>query len=325
MRCIEMSSSGAPSVLRIGTRPRPEPKRHEVLIRVLAAGVNYPDVLQRQGRYAAPPGASTLLGLEVAGVIAGLGEDVVGIALGDSVCALTPGGGYAEYCCVPALHCLPLPAGLDFVAAASLPEVYFTVWFNCFMLGGLTAGQRLLVQGGSGGIGSAAIQLASARGLQVLATAGSEEKCQACIRLGAVRAINYRTEDFVQAVRDSGRVDMVLDVVGGSYIERNLRCLADSGRLVNLGFLQGSRGEIDLIPVLKRNLTLTGSMLRPQPVAVKERIAEGVRRHVWPLVESGRIVPVVHTTFPLEHAAAAHSMLERSEHIGKIVLTVAAL
>ena len=323
MQAVEITEPGGPEVLRVVERATPVPGAGEVLIEVAAAGVNRPDVLQRQGQYAPLPGVSDLPGLEVAGRVVARGQDVTEWQDGDQICALVGGGGYAEYCAAPALQCLPVPKGLDLVQAAALPETVFTVWTNVFERGRLSAGDVFLVHGGTSGIGTTAIQLARARGARVLATAGSPEKCAACERLGAERAIDYRREDFVAVVKEltSGRgVDLILDMVGGDYLPRNIAALATDGRLVQIAYLRGSRGEIDLAPVLQRRLTLTGSTLRPRSVEEKGRLAREVRANVWPLVESGAVRPVVHATFPLAEAAAAHRLLESGAHIGKIVL-----
>lgn len=327
MKAIEISRPGGPDVLQPCERPMPELKEGEVLIRVHAAGVNRPDVLQRLGRYPVPPGASDLPGLEVAGeIVAG---ELAGSSfnIGDMVCALAQGGGYAEYCAVPVAQCLPVPRGWSAQEAASLPETFFTVWSNVFDRARLAEGETLLVQGGSSGIGVTAIQLAAALGHRVFATAGTEEKCRACETLGAEKGINYRTEDFVEIVRQAtaGKgVDVILDMVGGDYIPREIDALADDGRIVMIAFLGGARGTVDLGQVLRRRLTLTGSTLRPRPVAFKAAIAANLREKVWPLLESGKIKPVIHSIFPLEKAAEAHALMESSAHIGKIVLTVGA-
>jgi putative PIG3 family NAD(P)H quinone oxidoreductase len=324
VRCVEIVQPGGPEVLRLTERPDPVPGPGEVLIDVAAAGVNRPDVLQRSGSYPPPPGASDLPGLEVAGRIAALGEGVRTLREGDAVCALVNGGGYASKCVAPAPQCLPIPAGLDVVTAAAMPETFFTVWTNVFERGRLQAGETALFHGGTSGIGATAIQLAAARGARAIATAGSDEKCQACVALGAEYAINYRTADFVAAIREhtAGRgVDLVLDIMGGSYVPRNLSVLAVEGRLVQIGLLEGATtASIDLWRVLSRRLTLTGSTLRARTVEEKGRIADALRREVWPLVEAGRIRPPVAATFPLEEAAAAHRLMESSAHIGKIVL-----
>ena len=312
-------------MLRQAERPDPVPAAGEVLIRVAAAGVNRPDVMQRRGLYPPPPGASDLPGLEVAGMIAGVGAGVGEWRVGDQVCSLVAGGGYASLCVAPEPQCLPVPRGLDLIAAAAIPETFFTVWANVFDLGRLHPGDTALIHGGTSGIGTTAIQLASVRGARVFATAGSDDKCRACERLGAIRAINYRTEDFAAAISAAtgGRgVDVILDHVGGDYFPRNLSSLAKGGRLVEIGLMQGSSAAIDLRAVISRQLTITGSTLRPRSVEEKGRIAAALRREVWPLLESGRVKPIVYRTFPLAGAAAAHRLMESSEHIGKIVLTV---
>ena len=329
MTCIEIAAPGPPEVLRPVERPDPIPAAGEVLIRVAAAGVNRPDVMQRQGLYPPPPGASDIPGLEVAGIIEAIGEDVAedltGWRVGDAVCALVSGGGYATKCVAPAVQCLPFPAPLDAVAAAAIPETFFTVWTNVFDRGGLHAGEAALFHGGASGIGTTAIQLAAARGARVFVTAGSAEKCRACERLGAERAIDYRTEDFVQVVREltgNRGVDLILDIVGGSYVNRNLGALAMDGRLIVIGFMEGKpEATIDLRRILGRRLTITGSALRPRTVAEKGAIAQSLRREVWPLLERGVVAPVIDRTFPLTDAAAAHRHMESGDHVGKIVLT----
>ncbi len=327
MRAIEITQPGGPEVLRAVLRPTPQPRVGEVVIGVHTAGVNRPDCFQRAGSYAPPPGASDLPGLEVAGTIAAIGEGVTQWKPGDRVCALTPGGGYAQYCATPASHCLPLPDGMDLTQAASLPETFFTVWINVFERGALQPGETLLVQGGASGIGVTAIQMARAFGSRVFATAGSAEKCAACEDLGAERAINYRTEDFAEVVRQltGGKgVDVILDMVGGDYLQRELKCLATDGRLSIIAFLGGSKATLDMGDVLYRRLTITGSTLRPRSIAYKAQVAAALREKVWPLLSQGRIRPVIHRVFPLEQAAAAHSMMESGAHIGKILLSVAA-
>jgi NADPH2:quinone reductase len=328
MQVIEISRPGGPEVLRAARRPLPTPRAGEVLIRVVAAGVNRPDCLQRAGAYAPPLGASDLPGLEVAGTIVALGEGVSSWRLGDSVCALTPGGGYAQYCLTPAGQCLPIPAGLDLLQAASLPETFFTVWINVFERARLAPGETLLVQGGSSGIGVTAIQMARAFGHRVFATAGSADKCAACEKLGAEKAINYRTEDFVEAIKQlTGEkgVDVILDMVGGDYVPREIKSLANDGRLSIIAFLGGTRATLDMGDILYRRLTITGSTLRPRTVEYKTQVARALREKVWPLIESGRIRPVIHAVFPLEQAGKAHALMETSAHVGKIMLSVSQL
>lgn len=322
MQVIEISRSGGPDVLVLTTRPRPEPKPGEVVIDVAFAGVNRPDALQRIGAYAPPPDASDLPGLEVSGHVAALGEEVTGWSVGDAVCALTPGGGYAQAVATPAEHCLPVPKGMGLKEAACLPETYFTVWSNVFMRGGLQGGERFLVHGGSSGIGTTAIQLARHFDARVFATAGSAKKCAACERLGAERAINYREEDFVEVMRAQGGADLILDMVGGDYVARNIKALADDGRLVQIAFLQGPKVGLNLAPLMVRRLTLTGSTLRPQSVSAKAAIARDLRDKVWPLLDAGHIAPVMDSSYLLSEAAAAHARMESSAHIGKIVLQV---
>jgi len=325
MRCVEISTPGGPEVLRPAERSDPQAAAGEVLIAVAAAGVNRPDVLQRRGGYPPPPGASDIPGLEVAGTIAAVGDGVNGWRMGDRVCALVAGGGYATRCVAPAPQCLPVPDSLDLVAAAAIPETFFTVWTNVFERGRLAAGEAALFHGGTSGIGTTAIQLAVARGARAFATAGTDEKCRACEWLGAERGINYRTEDFVAVVKELTRgrgVDLVLDIIGPEYFERNLAALAVDGRLVQIGLMGPSgRPPLDLNAVLRRRLTITGSTLRPRSVAEKGAIAAALRREVWPLLETGRLKPIVYRTFPLDEAAAAHRLMESSEHVGKIVLT----
>ena len=325
MRCIEIRAPGSPDVLTLVERPDPVPGPGEVLIGVAAAGVNRPDVMQRRGAYPPPPGASDVPGLEVAGTIESVGDGVRSWQPGQQVCALVAGGGYATKCIAPAAQCLPVPDSLDLIAAAALPETFFTVWSNVFDRGRLRAGESALVHGGSSGIGTTAIQLASARGVRVFATAGSDEKCRVCEELGAERAINYRTRDFVEDIRAltaNRGVDLILDIVGGSYVPRNLSVLAMDGRLVQIGLMEGEpTAAVDFRRVLGRRLTITGSTLRPRSVDEKGQIAAALRRDVWPLVERGVVRPVVHRTFPLADAAAAHRLMESSEHVGKIVLT----
>lgn len=325
MRAIEIKQAGAPDVLQLCERPLPELKPGEVLIKVHAAGVNRPDVLQRLGHYPVPPGASDLPGLEVAGEI--VDGDLAGSPFkkGDMVCALVQGGGYAEYCAAPVQQCLTMPAGLTPLEAASLPETFFTVWSNVFDRAQLAGDDTLLVQGGSSGIGVTAIQMASAMGHRVFATAGSDDKCRACEELGAERGINYRSEDFVQVVKeltDGKGVDVVLDMVAGDYVAREISCLADDGRIALIALLGGSKATVDLGQVLRRRLNISGSTLRPRPVAFKAAIAARLQEKVWPLIEAGKIKPVIFKTFPLEQAAQAHELMESSQHVGKIMLQV---
>lgn len=323
MRVVEISEPGGPEVLLPATRQMPVPGHGQILIKVAFAGVNRPDALQRSGSYAPPPGASDLPGLEASGEVAAVGPGVTEWREGDRVCALLPGGGYAEYAVTPAAHALPVPAGMSLKEAACLPETFFTVWTNVFMRGGLAAGERFLVHGGSSGIGTTAIQLANVFGARVFATAGSVKKCEACADLGAELAINYREEDFVGIMRAEGGAHLILDMVGGNYIPRNIKALADEGRLVQIAFLQGPKAEVNFAQVMVRRLTITGSTLRPQSDLAKARIAAGLRENVWPYLESGRISPVMDSEFQMSDAAKAHMRMESSEHIGKIVLRVA--
>lgn len=323
MRAVEITAPGDPDVLKPVERPRPQPTYGQVVIRVHWAGVNRPDALQRAGAYAPPPSASDLPGLECSGEIAALGDGVEGWQVGDRVCALLPGGGYAEYVATPAAHCLPVPAGMDMREAACLPETFFTVWTNVFMRGGLKAGERFLVHGGASGIGTTAIQLAREFGARVFATVSSQDKAAACAKLGAHRTIIYNDEDFVEAMKAEGGADLILDMVGGLYIPRNLRALADDGRLVQIAFLQGPKVEVNFAQLMTRRLTITGSTLRPQSDLAKARIAEALRAHVWPLLEAGKVAPVMDSEFPLDQASQAHARMEESKHIGKIVLKVA--
>jgi NADPH:quinone reductase len=321
---VEISRPGQPDVLKTAERPDPVPGANEVLIRVAAAGINRPDVMQRRGRYPPPPGASDIPGLEVSGTIASVGEGVTEWKEGDRVCALLAGGGYATLAVAPAPQCLPIPAALNLTEAAAVPETFFTVWTNVFDRGHLTSGESALFHGGSSGIGTTAIQLAAARGVRVFATAGSDEKCRACEKLGAERAINYRKEDFgdeIMKLTDGRGVDLILDMVGGEYVSRNLAALALDGRLVQIGLMGGEAAPVDFRRVLGRRLTVTGSTLRPRTVAEKGDIAAALRQEVWPLLDAGRVKPVIYRTFPLQDAAAAHRLMESSEHIGKIVLT----
>jgi NADPH:quinone reductase len=326
MLAIEISKPGGPEVLVPADRPKPELAPGEILIKVEAAGVNYPDVMQRMGHYPPPPGASDIPGLEVAGVVVKVAHGVSEWRIGDRVCALVAGGGYAEFCMAPAPQCLPVPRGMDFVRAAVIPETFFTVWTNVFERGHLKAGESILIHGGSSGIGTTAIQLARAFGARPFATAGSAEKCAACERLGAVRAFNYRESDFVEAVKEAtgGRgVDLVLDIVGGDYVARNIEALAVEGRLVQVGLLGGYRAQVNLIALMQRRVTLTGSTLRSRSVPEKGAIATALRQRVWPLLESGAVGPVIHATFPLRAAADAHRVMDSSAHIGKLLLLVA--
>ena len=322
MTAVEITTPGGPEVLQTTRRPIPEPGLGEVVIRVAYAGVNRPDALQRAGSYDPPPGASDLPGLEAAGEVAALGPGVESVQVGDQVCALLPGGGYAEYVATPAAHCLPIPNGMALREAACLPETFFTVWTNVFMRGGLKAGERFLVHGGSSGIGTTAIQLASVFGARVFTTAGSDAKCQVCRDLGAEVAINYREEDFVSVMKPEGGADLILDMVGGEYLPRNVRALATEGRLVNIAFLSGPKVELNFAQVMVKRLTLTGSTLRPQSDLAKAEIAQALRTQVWPLLNAGRIAPVMDSEYPLAEAASAHAHMEAGGHIGKIVLKV---
>lgn len=335
MKAVEISSYGAPEVLRLGERPDPVAAAGELLIRVAASGINRPDVFQRTGNYPVPPGASDIPGLEVAGeVVGGDPRELVqaGLKLGDKVCALVAGGGYAQLCTAPIAQCLPYPRGLSDIEAASLPETFFTVWSNVFDRGRLQAGETLLIQGGSSGIGVTAIQLAKAMGARVIVTAGNDEKCAACLALGADHAINYKTQDFkdeVKRLTDGKGVDVVLDMVGGSYVAREVECLAEDGRIVIIAVQGGVKSEFNAGLVLRKRLTITGSTLRPRPIAFKQAIAQACRQHVWPLIEAGRIKPVIHSTFAAvdaadptgSGAARAHALMESNQHVGKIVLT----
>lgn len=328
MKAVEITRYGEPEVLVLGVRPDPVPAAGELLIRVAASGINRPDVFQRQGNYPVPPGASDIPGLEVAGEI--VGGDAAelarsGFKLGDKVCALVAGGGYAELCTAPIAQCLPYPKGLSDVEAASLPETFFTVWSNVFDRGRLQPGETLLIQGGSSGIGVTAIQLAKAWGATVIVTAGSDDKCAACLQLGADHAINYKTQDFKEEVKrltDGKGVDVILDMVGGEYVAREVESLAEDGRIVIIAVQGGVKSSFNAGLVLRKRLTITGSTLRPRPVAFKAAIAANLRQHVWPLIEAGSIRPVIHHSFPLEQAAQAHAMMESSAHIGKIMLTL---
>ena len=323
MRVIEITEAGAPEVLKLAERERPVPRHGEILIKVAYAGVNRPDALQRAGAYAPPKGASDLPGLEASGEVAAIGAGVSEWAVGDKVCSLLPGGGYAEYVTTPAAHALPVPKGMSLKEAACLPETFFTVWTNVFQRGGLKAGERFLVHGGSSGIGTTAIQLASAFGARVYTTVGNEDKANACRALGAERVMNYRNEDFVEVLKAEGGANLILDMVGGEYILRNIRALADDGRLVQIAFLTGPKVELNFAQIMARRLTLTGSTLRPQSELAKAKIADELREQVWPLLDMGRVAPVMDQEFALEDAARAHARMEGSTHIGKIVLKVA--
>lgn len=322
MRAVEITEAGGPEVLKPVERDIPKPGHGDVLLKIAYAGVNRPDALQRAGLYAPPPEASDLPGLEASGEVVALGEGVSGISVGDKVCALLPGGGYAEFATTPAAHCLPVPEGMGMKEAACLPETFFTVWSNVFQRGGLKAGETFLVHGGSSGIGTTAIQLASHFGARVFTTAGNADKCRICEELGAERAINYREEDFVEVIRAEGGADLILDMVGGSYLPKNVKSLANDGRLVQIAFLQGPKVELNFAQVMMRRLTITGSTLRPQSDLAKARIADALREQVWPLLSAGKIAPVMDSEYALDQAADAHARMEGSTHIGKIVLKV---
>jgi NADPH2:quinone reductase len=325
MAVVEIAAPGGPEQLKPAMRAVPKPGESEVLIRVAAAGINRPDVMQRQGRYPPPPGASDLPGMEVAGEVAALGPKVTGLSVGDPVLALLPGGGYAAYAIASAALCLPIPQGLSMIQAAGIPETYFTVWTNLFERGGCKAGDTVLVHGGTSGIGTTAIQLATAWGARVFATAGSAEKVRACVRLGAVRGIDYRTEDFVEVIRQETQgygADVILDMVAGDYVARNLEIAAVEGRIVVISVLGGNRAEIKMNVIMTKRLTLTGSTLRGRSVAQKAAVAAAVQKNVWPLLSAGRALPVIHATFPLAEASEAHRLMDSSNHIGKIILTV---
>ena len=327
MQAVEITAPGGPEVLVSVERPVPEPQAGEVLIAVEAAGVNRPDIMQRRGLYPPPAGSSDLPGLEVAGTVVKLGEGVEGLSVGDRVCALLPGGGYAEFATAPAVQCLPVPAGLSAVEAASLPETFFTVWANVFERGAFKPGEVVLIHGGTSGIGVTAIQMVKAMGGRPIATAGSADKARACEALGAERGINYAEEDFVEVVKQvSGGhgADVILDMVGGDYLDRNLQCAAVDGRVVMIAFLRGAKTEINLSQIMLKRLTLTGSTMRARPVAEKGRIAGALRETIWPLIEGRKIRPVVYKIFPLAEAAEAHRLMESSTHIGKIMLTTGA-
>ena len=320
MQAVEISAPGGPDVLRVVTRKVPAATQGEVLIKVAAAGVNGPDMMQRKGLYPAPPGASDLLGLEVSGEVVAVGADVARWKVGDQVAALTNGGGYAEYCAVDASHCLPLPKGVSLVDAAALPETYFTVWSNVFIGAGLSAGETFLVHGGAGGIGTTCIQLGKAFGAKVIATDSPALRCKFCADLGADQVVDYREEDFVEIVRKAGGANVILDIVGGPNIERNLKAASPDARIIQLAFAQGSKVELNLMPVMLKRLTYTGSTLRTRPAAFKARVARELEEKVWPLISSGKIKPVVNATFALSEAGKAHALMESSTHIGKIVL-----
>ena len=325
MRAVEIAKPGGPEVLTPAERALPQPKPHEILVKVAAAGVNRPDILQRMGLYAVPPDASDLPGLEIAGTVAAIGADVKMWKVGDAVCALTHGGGYAEYCVTPEVQALPVPKGLSMTEAASLPETFFTVYSNVFDRGALKAGEVFLVQGGSSGIGVTAIQVAAAMGHRVFATAGSDEKCAACVKLGAEKAFNYKTQDWAEELKKAtggNGVNVILDMVGGDYVPKELKSLAVDGRLVMIAFLGGMKAEIDLSVVMSKRLQITGSTLRPRTIEFKGEVAKSLRERVWPLIDAGKIKPVIYRTFPLAEAAEAHKLMETSQHIGKIVLTV---
>ena len=325
MRAVEISQPGGPDVLRLAEVPNPAPQANEIVVKVAAAGVNRPDVLQRIGHYPVPPDASPLPGLEIAGEVADAGSAVKLWKRGDKICALANGGGYAEYCAVPETQALPVPKNLSMIEAASLPETFFTVWSNVYDRGRLAPGETLLVQGGTSGIGVTAIQMATATGNRVFASAGSDEKVAACVRLGAERAFNYKTQDWVAEARAAtgGKgVNVILDMVGGDYVPRELKCLAEEGRLVFIAYLRGPRTELDIDALMRKRLTVTGSTLRPRSTEFKGYIARNLREKIWPLIEAGRIKPQVYKTFPLAQAAEAHRLMESSQHIGKIVLTL---
>jgi NADPH2:quinone reductase len=325
MNCVEVKEPGGPEVLVLASRQVPEVGEGEVLIKVAAAGINGPDIYQRKGLYPPRPGQTDLPGLEVSGTISVLGEGAQGWKIGDRVCALTNGGGYAEFCVAPGTQCLPIPKGLSMVEGAAIPETFITVWFNLFQRAGLQKGESILIHGGAGGIGTTAVQLASAMGANVITTEGSEEKCQACLDLGATKAINYTTEDFVEPVREFGGgkgVNMILDVVGGDYIEKNMKALSPNGRLINIAFLRGSKVNINLMPVMLKGLKLMGSVLRSQPQKVKEKIREELKEQVWPLLDGGKVKPVIYKELPLDGAAEGHRIMEGAGHVGKIMLVV---
>ena len=322
MKVIEIVEPGGPSVLKSSVRNIPKPKRNEVLIKISYAGINRPDVLQRSGSYLPPPGASDLPGLEASGIIFAIGKNVTNWEVGDEVCALLPGGGYAEYAVTQASHCLPVPTGMSLKQAAALPETLFTVWSNVFQRGGLKPNEKFLVHGGSSGIGTMAIQLANLFGSEVYATAGSEAKCSACEELGAIRAIDYNKEDFLEVIKSIGGVHLILDMVGGAYIEKNIKALVDDGRLVQIAFLKGAKVQLNFAQIMTRRLTVTGSTLRPQSDLSKSQIASELLEKIWPLLSTGRINPVINSVFDLNDVSSAHLLMESSKHIGKIVLKV---
>ncbi len=329
MKCVEISTPGGPEVLKPVSRPTPKPPAGEVLLKVAAAGVNRPDVLQRYGKYPAPAGASDLPGLEIAGTVAALGEGVTQLKIGDAVCALVSGGGYAEYCTAPVPQCLPVPKGLSMVEAAAVPETFFTVWTNVFERGRLKAGEIFLCHGGASGIGTTAVQLAKAWGARVFATAGTDEKCAAVTKLGAERCINYKTEDYVAVIKELTKgdakgegTDLILDMVGGEYVGRNIQLARLEGRIVQIAFLKGPKTEVNLDPLMRKRLTLTGSTLRARSVAEKGAVAAAVKQNAWPLIEAGKVKPVIYKVFPLAEASEAHRLMEADTHIGKLVLKV---
>jgi len=322
MQAVTTTGFGGPDVLELSQIEMPKPDKGEVLIAVQAAGINRPDIVQRQGAYPPPPGASEILGLEVAGSVVALGPGVDTLAIGDQVCALVTGGGYADYCCAPALTCLQIPEGLSMIEAAAVPETFYTVWSNVFDRARLMPGEAFLVHGGTSGIGTTAIQLAKSFGAQVFTTAGSDEKCQTCTELGADLAVNYKTTDFVEAVKNAGGVDVILDMVGGSYLARNVKCLKPDGRHVSIAFLEGAVAEVNFMSVMMKRLTLTGSTLRARDTAFKGAIAEALREHVWPRLETGEIRPLIDSTFPLDQVRKAHQLMESNAHKGKIVLEI---
>jgi putative PIG3 family NAD(P)H quinone oxidoreductase len=321
MQAVEFLNPGENAEARVTPQPVPVPQTGEVLIRVHAAGINRPDLAQMAGRYPPPPGASTIPGLEVAGEVVAVNGETAGLSEGDKVCALVSGGGYAEYCTAPALQCLPLPDGYDFIRAAALPENFFTVWVNLFEHGRLQKGEKLLVHGGSSGIGTAAVQIASALGIDVAVTAGSDEKCAACLELGATTAINYKTDDFVEVLGENS-IDVVLDMVGGDYVPRNIKILRDRGRHVSIAGLRGWTTEISIFDIMRKRLVLTGSTLRPRSIAEKSIIAKALQENVWPLLSTEKIAPVIHAVYPLDDVSTALSLLESSAHIGKIILKI---